>query len=278
MVLLNGSIISRDQALIGFNNRGTYYGDGVFETIRCFNGAPLLFEAHYFRLMSSMRILRMDIPNQFTPEYIEHQIQQLLEDNGIKNNHARVRMTVWRNTGGYYTPSDRGVQFAMEVNSLPNQFINTSNHEVELFKDHQIMAGMLSTLKTTQKMVNILAGIYAQENEYQDLFLINQNKMIVEMISGNVFIRSGSVIKTPPIEDGCLKGIMREQVINQLKKMMNYTIEETTVTPFELQRADEIFTTNAIKGIQSIHKYRKKEFTTDTADELIEFFNDLYFN
>jgi branched-chain amino acid aminotransferase len=278
MVLLNGSIISRDQALIGFNNRGTYYGDGVFETIRCFNGAPLLFEAHYFRLMSSMRILRMDIPNQFTPEYIEHQIQQLLEDNGIKNNHARLRMTVWRNTGGYYTPSDRGVQFAMEVNSLPNQFINTSNHEVELFKDHQIMAGMLSTLKTTQKMVNILAGIYAQENEYQDLFLINQNKMIVEMISGNVFIRSGSVIKTPPIEDGCLKGIMREQVINQLKKMMNYTIEETTVTPFELQRADEIFTTNAIKGIQSIHKYRKKEFTTDTADELIEFFNDLYFN
>lgn len=278
MVFLNGSSVEKDAAQIEFNNRGTYYGDGVFETIRCYQGAPLLFEAHYFRLMSSMRILRMDIPNQFTPEYLEDQIKQLLEANQLKEGHARVRITVWRNTGGFYTPTDRGVQFAMECSSISSTFQNTTHNEVELFKDHQIVAGMLSTLKTTQKMVNILAGVYAEENEYQDLFLINHNKMIVETISGNVFLRSGNLIKTPPIEDGCLNGIMREQVINQLKKMLNYKIEEATITPFELQRADEIFSTNVIKGIQSIHKYRKKSFSTNTADELIEHFNDLYFS
>jgi branched-chain amino acid aminotransferase len=277
MTILNGSLVQNDAALIPYNNRGTYYGDGIFETIRCYQGNPLLFEAHYFRLMSSMRILRMDIPDIFTPEYLEEQVQELLKISNCAEGHARVRITVWRNTGGFYTPTDRGVQFAMEASAIDQVYTNTTHHEVELFKDHHVIAGMLSNLKTSQKMVNILAGIYAEENSYQDMFLLNHNKMIVETISGNVFLRVGNTIKTPPIDDGCLNGIMREQVMNQLKKMLNYTIEEATITPFELQRADEIFTTNVIRGVQSVHKYRKKSFVTDTADELIELFNDLYF-
>ena len=277
MILLNGNLIEKDKALVPFNNRGTYYGDGVFETMRCFNGKPLLFEAHYFRLMSSMRILRMDIPDFFTPEYIEEQIIEILKVNKSLEQHARIRMSVWRNHGGYYTPKDRGVQFSIETSSLNDEFVNTEKNEVELFKDHQIVAGMLGNLKTTQKMVNILAGIYAEENDYQDMLLINQNKMVVESIAGNVFLRSENKIKTPPLSDGCLNGIMREQVIAQLKMMLNYEIVEETITPFELQRADEIFTTNMIRGIQSIHQYRKKAFVTDTATELLELFNNRFF-
>jgi len=278
MIILNGSTLTKEKALIPYNNRGTYYGDGVFETLRCFEGKPLLFEAHYFRLMSSMRILRMDIPDTFTPEYIEDQIQSLLEANDLLTGHARVRMTVWRNQGGFYTPTDRGVQFVIEATRLEGGFNNTEHSEVELFKDHQICAGLLSNLKSTQKLVNILAGIYAEENDYQDMLLINQNKMVVESISGNLFLRSGNVIKTPPLADGCLNGIMREQVMAQLKMMLNYTVEEATITPFELQRADEMFTTNMIRGAQSIHKYRKKSFTTECADELIEIFNERLFS
>ncbi len=277
MILLNGSLIDRERASIPFNNRGTYYGDGLFETLRCFNGRPLLFEAHYFRLMSSMRILRMQIPAAFTPEYLEDQITEVLNANNLNTAHARVRLTVWRNTGGFYTPTDRNIQCTMEASPLDGNYKNCENHEVELFKDHHVLAGMLSNLKTSQKMVNVLAGIYAEENDYQNMLLINHNKMVVETIAGNLFLRSGDVIKTPPLEDGCLNGIFREQVIVQLKKMLNYKIEEATITPFELQRADEIFSTNMIKGIQSIHKFRKKNFVTDTADELIEYFNDVFF-
>ncbi|MGB5981358.1 MAG: aminotransferase class IV [Nonlabens sp.] len=278
MIILNGSTVTKETALIPYNNRGTYYGDGVFETLRCFQGKPLLFEAHYFRLMSSMRILRMDIPDTFTPEYIEEQIKSLLDANDLLEGHARIRMTVWRNQGGFYTPADRGVQFVIEATLLEGGFSNVQNSEVELFKDHQICAGLLSNLKSTQKLVNILAGIYAEENDYQDMLLINQNKMVVESISGNLFLRSGNVIKTPPLADGCLNGIMREQVMAQLKMMLNYTVEEATITPFELQRADEMFTTNMIRGVQSIHKYRKKSFATACADELIEIFNDRLFS
>nr|WP_262496620.1 aminotransferase class IV [Nonlabens ulvanivorans] len=97
-------------------------------------------------------------------------------------------------------------------------------------------------------------------------------------ISGNVFVRTGNKVKTPPVLDGCLNGLMREQVIQQLKRMLDYEIIEETLSPFELQRADEIFTTNVIKGIQSVDKYRKKEFNKELATELLEIFNDKFFN
>ncbi len=137
---------------------------------------------------------------------------------------------------------------------------------------------MLSTLKTTNKNVNILAGIFAQENGYDDLLLLNQDKMVVEAISGNVFIRKGEEIKTPPVSDGCLNGIMRGKVITSLKKMINYTIKEETITPFELQRADEIFITNMIRGVQSVSKYRKKTYVKDTAIELNQSLNEFFFD
>jgi branched-chain amino acid aminotransferase len=276
MIILNTKLVNKVEALIPFNNRGTYFGDGVFETLRVFKGRLFFFEDHYFRLMSSMRILRMDIPDFFTPEFLEQSISDLLKHNDL-HDHARIRITVWRKNGGLYTPTDLGVDYAIEASRVEENYKNIEHREVELFKDHFVYPSMLSTLKSTNKAVNILAGIYAQENDYEDLFLMNDKKMIVETISGNVFLRNGNKIKTPPISDGCLKGIMRDQVINQLKKMLDYTIEEETITPFELQRADEIFTTNVIRGVQSITKYRKKNYVTTTADELLTVFNERMF-
>lgn len=278
MININGNLVSEDQAKIDFDNRGNFYGDGIFETIRCHNGNPLLFEAHYFRLMAGMRILRMDIPESFTPEFIEDSIKELIAKNHKGQEHTRVRFTVWRKQGGFYTPTNNSVEYSMMTSTLPGSFTNDEFREVELFKDHYVLSGLLSTLKSNNKIVNVLAGRYAQENDYQDMLLLNEKKMITEGISGNLFLRSGNKVKTPPVLDGCLNGLMREQVIQQLKRMLNYEIVEETITPFELQRADELFTTNVIKGVQSISKYRKKNFSKELATELIDIFNDKFFD
>jgi branched-chain amino acid aminotransferase len=276
MVSINGELLPENQSNISYNNRGTFYGDAVFETIRCLDKQPIFFEAHYFRLMASMRILRMDIPDSFTPEYLENHIKELLDANELKV-HARVRLTVWRSQGGFYTPSDSSVQFSMEASELENILESPSAYEVELFKDHYLPPGMLGNLKTANKLPNILAGVYAKENDYADMLLINQNKMVVEAISGNLFLRNGDTIKTPPLSDGCLNGIMREQVINQVKRMIGYSIAEESITPFELQRADELFVTNVIKGIVNITKYRKKSFDSSAGQELRDIFNEKLF-
>lgn len=279
MVHINGELISQEQASISFDNRGTYYGDAVFETMRAHNGSILFFEAHYFRLMSGMRILRMDIPSLFTPEYIENAVMELLEKKELHNTAARIRFTVWRNTGGYYTPSDNGVQYSITCSALEQtSFKNVDERVVDLYKDYYVPSNLLSTIKSAQKMVHVLAGRFGHENGYHDMLLMNDQKMVVESIAGNLFLRKGNVVKTPPVIDGCLNGIMREQVIQQIKRMLNYEIVEETITPFELQRADELFTTNMIKGIQSITKYRKKNFENSLATELLELFNDKLFN
>ncbi|WP_397299919.1 aminotransferase class IV [Nonlabens ulvanivorans] len=278
MVNIDGELKSSNYATIAFNNRGTFYGDGIFETIRCFNGKPLLYEAHYFRLMSGMRILRMDIPASFTPEFIEDSIIDILNQNNFNTGHARVRFTVWRKSGGLYTPLDNGIHYSIQSTELDGIYQNNTNRIAELFKDHYVLSGLLNTIKSTNKIVNVLAGRYALDNDYQEMFLVNEKKMITEGISGNVFVRTGNKVKTPPVLDGCLNGLMREQVIQQLKRMLDYDIIEETLSPFELQRADEIFTTNVIKGIQSVNKYRKKEFNKELATELLEIFNDKFFD
>ncbi|MGB3590522.1 MAG: aminotransferase class IV [Nonlabens sp.] len=276
MVLLDGEWLISSEARLPFNNRGTYYGDALFETIRCFDGKPLLFEAHYFRLMASMRIMRMSIPDTFTPEFFEENIEKILYKNGLQQ-HARIRITVWRQSGGLYTPTNQEVNYSIESQELQGQYKIIPSREVELFKDHYTNTGLLANLKIANKQVNVLAGIFAVENGFDDMFLVNHNKMIVETIAGNIFLRKGKLIKTPRLQDGCLNGIMREQVLQQFKKMLDYTVVEDTITPFELQRADEIFTSNVIKGIQPITQYRKKTYSQETAAELITIFNDLFF-
>jgi len=276
MINMNGTLVAPNDAHIDFQNRGLYYGDSVFETIRCFRGAPLFFEDHYFRLMSGMRIMRMDIPKSFTPEHLEEQISQLLA--GGDAVHSRIRFTVWRDSAGYYTPESNGVSFMITSHVLASGFVHNPVEEVELFKDFYVQKNLLGTIKAANKHIHILAGIYAKENDYQDMLLINEDKNVTEAIAGNVFLREGDVIKTPPTADGCLNGIMRGKVIEQLKKMANYKLAEVSISTFDLQRADELFVTNVIHGVQSIKKFRKKQFGSETATELRELFTDRLFD
>ncbi len=78
-----------------------------------------------------------------------------------------------------------------------------------------------------------------------------------------------SVLSTPPIADGCMNGIMRKQILALAKTIETIEVRETTISPFDLQKADELFITNIIKGIQPITKYRKKEFETNLSNSLL---------
>ena len=132
---------------------------------------------------------------------------------------------------------------------------------------------MLSTLKISSKITNVLGSIYAKENDYNNCLLLNENKQVVEALNGNIFLVKGTEIITPPIEDGCLRGIMRKQLISICKKSEKFTIIEKSISPFDLQKADELLITNVIVGIQPITKYRKKEFASVVAKELLQKLN-----
>jgi branched-chain amino acid aminotransferase len=142
---------------------------------------------------------------------------------------------------------------------------HTDSCEIELFKDYFIAPNLLSTLKTNNKAINVVGSIFAKENNYDNCLLLNTNKNIIEALNGNIFLVKDNVIKTPPLADGCLKGVIRDQLIEMISKSADYDLIETSIAPFELQKADEIFITNVIQGIKPVTKFRKKMYATEAA-------------
>ena len=274
MINFNGNIQDTSNIAIE-NNRGFLYGDAIFETIKV-NGTKILFlEEHYLRLMASMRICRMEIPMNFTMEFMEEEILKLIElqTNKISN---RIRFAVYRNAEGFYNPTSNDVQFVVTCSKLTSEkyVFLPLNYEVELFKDFHVSKHLLSTLKTNNKMINVVASVFAKENGFDNCLLINDDKNVVEAINGNIFMKMGNQLITPPTSDGCLNGIMRKQIIALVSKMENIEMIEKSISPFDLQKADELFISNVITGIQSITKYRKKEFTSEVSKEIIELLNN----
>lgn len=274
MINFNGNIQETSNSAIE-NNRGFLFGDAIFETIKV-NGTKILFlEEHYLRLMASMRICRMEIPMNFTMEFMEEEILKLIDVQTHKLSN-RIRFSVFRNADGFYNPTSNDVQFVITCSELAseNYVLLPLNYEVELFKDFHVSKHLLSTLKTNNKMLNVVASVFAKENGFDNCLLINEEKNVVEAINGNIFMKMGNQLITPPISDGCLNGIMRKQVIALATKIENIEMIEKSISPFDLQKADELFLSNVITGIQPITKYRKKEFTSDLTKEIIELLNN----
>lgn len=275
MVNINGTLYQDFEANIPTNNRGLAYGDSVFETIKFNNNKPVFWEAHYFRLMASMRILRMEIPMHFTPEFLENEIVNLVQS--LPNNAIsyRVKITVYRDSEGFYTPTSNNVSYIISAQELSSDLyeINKGHYEIELFKDYLISPNLLSTLKTNNKAVNVVGSIFAKENNYSNCLLLNTDKSIIEALNGNIFLIKGNTVKTPPLADGCLKGIVREKLIEIISKSPDFELSESSISPFELQKADELFITNVIQGIVPITKFRKKEFSADICSKLLVLLN-----
>lgn len=268
MVNFNGSIVSSDNILA--NNRAFLYGDGVFETVKVLDGKVLFLEDHYFRLMSGMRIIRMEIPMDFTMEYFQAQLLLAAEANGCSNS-ARVRLTVYRNPGGYYLPTDRSVSFLAEATPIdqPLYAIEKTEYEVDLFKDFYVTKQLLSSIKSTNRLVNVTGSIFASENGLANCLLVNDAKNVIEALNGNLFMLTGNKLVTPPVSEGCVAGVMRKQILALVKSREDIELEEAVISPFDLQKADELFLTNVISGIQPITKYRKKEFATAFAENIL---------
>jgi branched-chain amino acid aminotransferase len=268
MINFNGELLN-NETVLNSSNRGFLFGDAVFETCKVLTNKILFFEDHYFRLMSSMRIVRMNIPMNFTIEFLENEIFRLI-NSSQQSNAYRIRITIFRNEGGFYQPTDNSISYLITEVSLDNSdyTINKLDYEVDLYKDFYVPKQLLSSIKSTNKMINITGSIFAKENDLDNCLLLNDEKNVIEALNGNVFMLIDNTLITPPVSDGCLNGVMRKQIIDLVKKIQSIEVIEKSISAFELQKADELFITNVIYGIQPITIFRKKEYTTKLSEEL----------
>ena len=122
-------------------------------------------------------------------------------------------------------------------------------------------------------MINVTGSIFADENGLDNCLMLNDDKNVIEALQGNLFMVLEGKLITPPLSEGCLNGVMRKQILSLASKMEGLEVVEEPISPFNLQKADELFITNVIKGIQSITKYRKKEFENTVANDLVKRLN-----
>ena len=262
----NGNIIGENESFLTIHNRAFRYGDGVFDLCKYSYQKLIFWEEHYLRLMAGMRILRMNIPMSFAMEYLEEEILNLIKANGIETKPAKVRLSIFRKEG-----TSNEIDYLIETKVIENPFyvLNEEPYEVELFKDFFVQPDLLANVNHLNRNVNVLGRIFADENDYQNCILLNSNKSIAGVLDGNLFVVNGNTLKTPSLTDGALNGITRKMLIKTLGKTKDYEVVETSISPFELQKADELFFTNSIVGIQPIRQYRKKAYPCEVAKSLI---------
>lgn len=264
-----GFLHNESERIFSGDNSAFLYGDAVFETLNCINERVLLLEEHYFNLMRSMRIYRMNIPMNYTMEFFENEIKKTLKENNLQS--AMVQISVFRERVGKSLVKSE-VSFCIHIlnSNQTNSFWNNDFSEIEIFKDFAVNTSFFSGINI-HRPEEIIIDAYREENEYQDMILLNIHKRVARSLSGNLFVIKDNKIITPPYSEGATNGVWREHAINKLKKNLNYEVSETEIHPFELSKADELFICKEGKCMQSIHKFRKKEYSVLATQELTEY-------
>lgn len=266
MINFNGSLLPQEQLVFSINERIISYADSVKEVIRIVDGEIFLWEEHYFSLMASMRIMRMQIPLNFTPEFFQNQIKTLLQN---KQNGC-ITFTCYRTASNDILESSIGY-FIVFDQQEEAWYHEVEEAEIDVYKDFVVNDSFFSQNNIVHPEENI-ARVYAHENDMHDLVLLNANKRMAKSLYGSIFLVNDQKIRTPKQAEGVQKSVLRNHFITTLNKEKVFEVEETEIFPFEMQRAEEIFVLMDGYGMKSFTQNRKKTFKTEKTHEIFSLF------
>ena len=250
IVFINGNFIEEEEATISVFDRGFLYGDGVFETLRIYNGKPFLFDRHIGRLSHGLGSLFIGDKYSFS-EYLEH-TRELIERNNVTEGVLRIQATRGPGKRGYSTTGNYDPTVLISLHVAPNVDLNNVL-PVKLATSTQILSDHdpFSTLKTTNKLANIVALREAEKIGMDDALLTNHNGNITEASGSNVFWIKNNTLLTPPVSSGCLSGITRGMIL-ELAIALKLPTSQQDITPTELGNAESVFLTNSVREIQPV--------------------------
>ena len=274
MIVLNGSAYTDLNSAPVNDLQAILQASNPFqESVRVEAGKIIFWEAHYFRMMASMRILRMGIPMTYTMEYLEEQVLLLLNANDLLEKAAQIHFSFFSTASITRSNPIVPSSFLLHAEACDTILgVQTSDRSIDLYKDHWVVKGLYGNLEQSNDRLRKLASVYAFENDFEDCVLLNEDKQITETIRGAIFVVKGDQIKTPPLTSGCRSSVYRQEVIDLLVKQETVELVEDVVSPFELQKADELFVVSLSHGIQSVKQYRKKVFVSTTAEQVFSKF------
>lgn len=264
MINFNGSIQEEFQASI-LNNRGFLYGDRISESFLIISGEIKFWEAHYFRLMASMRILRMNIPMSFTMEFMEEEIKRTL-GTGLPS--AMGKMLIWRDCGDVKAIENTEVNYLIEIKPWEPYASLSEKLEFTVYKDFKVSSGLLSSIEGQADMVYQLGGIFARENGCQGALILNSNNSVIGSTMGTVFMLHDNILSTPPISDGARNTVFRKELIKIVNSFDSIEVEEKSLTVFDISKADEVIILSLYLEILGLDQFRKSKYQKSWVEKL----------
>jgi branched-chain amino acid aminotransferase len=270
----NDEILPADSKVLSVSNRAFKYGDGLFESMRLMKGELKFADLHADRLQRGMKALKIDGYSQMDTWFLKDRTETLAARNKCK--HGRIRLTVYRDAGGLYTPTQNKAGFCMELQPMdePRYFLNEKGLIMDVFTELGKPLNYLSNIKSCNSLTYVMAGIFKNQQKLEDVFILNQNKFLCEASSSNVFVWYQNHLYTPALSEGCVEGVMRQVVIDLALKN-NIPVTEAQINPEILYEADEVFLTNATRGIQWVMGYGVKRYFNKLSKDLMDELNKL---
>jgi len=251
-VNINGEILDGQKTSI------SRPAEGIFETMKATKGKIFLEELHFEILFHGFDVMKFTAPRFFTAEKFSKEIFELCEKNDSKGL-VRVRLTI-------FPENDEGLNYIIETSSL--EILQES-----LIIDIYPLAGKscddFSNLKKTNRFPYDEAARFAGENGFDDVLVLNEHGRICDSTISNVFWIKDGKIFTPPLSEGCVAGVMRRWIMEKLQAV-SYELQEKKCEVEELENADEIFLTNAIRGIRRVRQFSGRKLMDERVKEIIQ--------
>jgi branched-chain amino acid aminotransferase len=256
----NGEIVPEDAKLLTADNRGFRYGDGLFETMLYQGGEIRFLHLHIERLQRSMQIIQLEQSTMFDEYFVKKITDELIRKNNMVGQRVRVRLTVFRDGGGLYTPATNKPAFILQVQKMDIQLRDKKvGLIVDLYTELKKPYSDLSAIKSNNSLIYVLAGNYKKKFDYDDVFILNQEGFLCEALTSNLFIYYDKVLYTPALNQGCIDGVMR-RVVMDMAEEEGIPVVEAQISPEIMKTADELFCTNAVQGIQWVMGYKQKRY------------------
>lgn len=269
----NGNIYPAGQEVLTISNRSYRYGDGLFESMRIMQGKLQFAELHAERLQKGLSALKMEDAEFFTADFLRAKAYELLNRNQYGEN-ARLRLTVYRDGEGLYSPDSNKTGYSLEMTkSNEPYFLNNSRGLiVDVYQDMTKPVNFLSNHKTCNSLPFVMAGLHRKKQSLDEVFILNQFGFLCEAMSSNVFVLFDKQLYTPALSEGCIAGVMRT-VVMELAEEFGLPVIEAQINPDILNEAEEVFLTNASRGIQWVMGFNNKRYFNKLSKELLDLLN-----
>ena len=263
----NGKILEDGSNIVGPASRGLRYGDGIFETMKFKGGNLILADEHFARLWKGMQLLQFEIPKLLTPDKLEQEIFSLANKNKLAA--ARVRLTVIRSEGGLYDAKNHSPNYIIETTALAEEIgmLNNNGLQLCIYEDARKSIDRFSNIKHNNYLPYLMGAIFAKKQQCNDALILNSRGNICDSTIANVFYVKDGTVYTPPLNEGCVAGVMRKWLTEQIREE-GFIVHEAVVTKTDLLNADEVFLSNSIYNIRWARGIEDKKFENTIVSKI----------